>query len=360
MTSTYTANKHLEEPGYNDYGNSWNTPVNANFAVVDQALGGTTSLNVTGLSGTVTLTTVQYQSLYLAVSGTLAANVTFQFPSGVGGMWVVTNATTPPSSGGPFTLSFTGGGSTVTIPQGVTNTIFNSQPSGLTFLTTPPAVPGGSSTQVQFNNSGTLAGSSSLTWDGTAFFTGTGSNPGYFGGAGTRIAASGGIGTAISGAHDALYIQKDNSSGTFIAFFYGGLSATPTLALGSINTDGSTLYFQGTATNATYATSAGSATTATTATTATNVTNLTSAQVGTAYAGISAGSVGTYAMAVYAGSGIVSFGSTVAGNYLAPCDATGTTVGTAFSSATTWRCLGRVDTISYGTPYAVTLWERVS
>jgi hypothetical protein len=355
MTSTYTVNKHLEEPANGDYPGNWNTPVNANFSAIDQALGGTTSLNVTGLSGTVTLTTVQYQSLYLAVSGTLTANVTFQFPSGVGGMWVVTNATT-----GAFTLSFTGGGSTVTISQGVTNTIFNSQPGGLTFLTTPPAVPGGSSTQVQFNNSGTLAGSSSLTWDGTAFFTGTGSNPGYFGGAGTRIAASGGIGTAISGAHDALYIQKDNSSGTFIAFFYGGLSATPTSALGSINTDGSTLYFQGTATNATYATNAGSAAASLVATTATNVTNLTSAQVGAAYAGISAGSVGTYAMAAYAGSGIVSFGSTVAGNYLAPCDATGTTVGTAFSSATTWRCLGRVDTVSYGTPYAVTLWERVS
>lgn len=356
MTSTFTANKYLEEPGYNDYVNNWNTPVNANFTAIDQALGGTTTLNVTGLSGTVSLTATQYRSLNLYVSGTLTANVTFQFPSGVGGMWVVTNATT-----GAFTLSFTGGSATVAIPQSVTNTIFNNQ-SGSTFLTTPPAVPGGSNTQVQFNNSGTLAGSSSLTWDGSAFAAATGSNPGYGGGAGTRITAAGSFGSASSGATDTIYLQKDSVSGSFIKFYYGPLNSTP-VQVGYISTDGSTVRLAG---SADYATNAGSAAyainagNATTATTATNVTNLTSAQVGTAYSGLSAGAVGTYAMAKYLASGVVPFGSTVSGNVLVPCDATGYVVDAAFSASTTWRCMGRVDTASFETLYNVTLWMRVS
>lgn len=350
MTSTFTANKSFEEPGYNDYVNSWNTPINANFSIVDQALGGTTPLNVTGISGTVTLTSAQYRPIYIYVAGTLTANVTYQFPAGVGGMWVVTNATT-----GAFTLSFTGGSSTLTIPQGITDTIFNNQ-LGYTFRTTPSGQPGGANTQVQFNSSGAFAGSPNLTWDGASLTT-LGSSGAY-----SRMYASGTVSTATGGAANSLSLQKDSISGNFLSFYYGSLTGSPS-PVGAITTDGTSVHLVG---SADYATSAGSAAaslvanTATTATTATNVTNLTSAQVGTATAGLSAGAVGTYAMAKYLGSTAITFGGTVSGNMLVPCDATGTIVGSMFSSGQTWQCMGRVDPVSFETPYIVTSWLRVS
>ncbi len=85
MTSTYTTNKGLELPGYNDYVDTWNVPVNADFTLVDTAFGGSTLLNVTSVAGDVTLTATQYRPPQLIISGTLTANVRFLIPAGVGG-----------------------------------------------------------------------------------------------------------------------------------------------------------------------------------------------------------------------------------------------------------------------------------
>lgn len=94
-----TTNKGLNQPALN--ATNWNTPLNDNFGYIDAALGGTTSINVTGVGTTaVTLTLTQYQSLILNFTGTLTANVTYQVPSGVGGQWIVANNAT-----GAFTLT---------------------------------------------------------------------------------------------------------------------------------------------------------------------------------------------------------------------------------------------------------------
>ena len=92
MTSTFSANKTLELPGNGDYVNTWNVPVNGDMSIIDAALGGTTSLNAT--SGSVTLSVAQYRPLILNVTGAISADVTYTRPSGVGGQWVVRNATT--------------------------------------------------------------------------------------------------------------------------------------------------------------------------------------------------------------------------------------------------------------------------
>lgn len=117
MTSTFTPNKALELPGYNDYVDSWNTPVNADFTAVDTALGGVTNLNATATSGDVTLTSTQYRPIQIVISGTLTANVRYLIPSSVGGQWTVTNSTT-----GAFTLKIASaaGGSDITLPSGTT------------------------------------------------------------------------------------------------------------------------------------------------------------------------------------------------------------------------------------------------
>ena len=117
MVSTYTPNKNLELPGYNDYVDSWNTPINADFTAVDTALGGVTNLNATAVSGDVTLTSTQYRPSQIIVTGTLTANVRYLIPASVGGQWTVTNSTS-----GAFTLKIASaaGGSDITLPSGTT------------------------------------------------------------------------------------------------------------------------------------------------------------------------------------------------------------------------------------------------
>jgi hypothetical protein len=117
MTSSYTTNKKIEKPANGDYNNTWSVPVNSDWDIIDKAFGGTTTLNAVGASGTVTLTTTQYQPPIIAITGTLTANVNYQLPSTVGGFWYIFNNTS-----GAFSVLFSsaGGGSTVTLPQGYT------------------------------------------------------------------------------------------------------------------------------------------------------------------------------------------------------------------------------------------------
>ena len=78
MVSTYTTNKSIEKPGHGDYANTWDSPVNADFDVIDQAFGGVTSLNAT--AGSATLTTSQYRPLLVKVTGGMTAGVVYTIP----------------------------------------------------------------------------------------------------------------------------------------------------------------------------------------------------------------------------------------------------------------------------------------
>ena len=115
MTSTYTTNKHIEEPANGDYNASWNVPVNNDWTLIDTCFGGSVSINAVGASGVTVLTLAQYQPPNIIISGTLTANVNYQLPSGVGGVWSVYNGTS-----GSYTLTFSsaGGGASVTLAQG--------------------------------------------------------------------------------------------------------------------------------------------------------------------------------------------------------------------------------------------------
>lgn len=110
-----TTNKGLATPANGSYVNTWDVPVNANWNILDAALGGSTTLNVVGLSGVNALTTTQYQSLIFSLQGALTANINYQLPAGVGGQWVVYNGST-----GAYTITFSsaGGGASYVIPQG--------------------------------------------------------------------------------------------------------------------------------------------------------------------------------------------------------------------------------------------------
>lgn len=96
MASSFTVNKHIEEPASGDYVNAWAAPVNANWTLIDTALGGTTTISLTGvLAGNYALSLSQYQPLNIEFTGALAGNVGYFIPTGVGGIWSVSNATTP-------------------------------------------------------------------------------------------------------------------------------------------------------------------------------------------------------------------------------------------------------------------------
>lgn len=103
MASTFTPNKNLEKPGYNDYIDDWNTPVNSDWDIIDKAFGGTHTVSLTNVN--VTLTQVQCQNVRILLTGTLSGNVTINFPSGVSGFWIVDNSTT-----GSFTVTLASAG----------------------------------------------------------------------------------------------------------------------------------------------------------------------------------------------------------------------------------------------------------
>lgn len=102
-------------PASGDYTNTWATPVNADWMDIDNALGGSATINVVGLSGSYTFVLAQYQPPNIIFSGVLTANINYQLPSGVGGVWTVYNNTT-----GSFTVTMSslGAGTSALLTQG--------------------------------------------------------------------------------------------------------------------------------------------------------------------------------------------------------------------------------------------------
>jgi hypothetical protein len=180
MASTFTTNKLIEKPANGDYVNTWDQPVNTDFDVIDTAFGGTTNINAVGASGTVTLSDSQYRPPNIIIAGLLSANVNYQLPSGKGGVWSIYNNTT-----GNFTVTFSsaGGGTSLLLRQGYRSQVI-SDGTNISYSSTN-SLPGGSNTQVQYNDNGVLAGSANFTFDGT--YVGTrgltfvGATSGFFG-----------------------------------------------------------------------------------------------------------------------------------------------------------------------------------
>jgi hypothetical protein len=175
MASTYTVNKSIEKPAYNDYAanpTGWSGPVNADWDIIDKAFGGVTVKNPTGVSGTVNLVASEYQSAIIVIgvsvstAATLTANVVYTIPSGVGGVWSVFNNTT-----GAYTVTFSNlaGGTSVVLKQGATSIVYS---DGTNIRLADNNAPG-SNTQVVYNSSNTLAGSANMTFDGTTLSVNT-------------------------------------------------------------------------------------------------------------------------------------------------------------------------------------------
>jgi hypothetical protein len=166
-----TANKGLNQPGYNTYLNTWGTgPLNDNFGFIDLALGGSTLLNATGAGGTtVNLTQAQCLPLTIAISGTTGGIVTYTVPAGVGGQWVVRNNT---SDGYDVRFQSAAGGGYVAISAGTNLQIScDGTSTGMVRNSTALITAAGYPTQVQLNVGGLLSASANLSFDGTTLAT---------------------------------------------------------------------------------------------------------------------------------------------------------------------------------------------
>lgn len=110
MVSSYTPNKNLEKPYRGDYVDMWDVPMNGDMSIIDAAFGAVTNLN--GTSGSANLTATQYANLAINVTGSLSNSVTYTIPNGVGGSWVVRNATTDSGNVTNTVTIISGGGGT--------------------------------------------------------------------------------------------------------------------------------------------------------------------------------------------------------------------------------------------------------
>lgn len=161
MPTTYTPNKVLTKPANGGYVNTWDSPVNGDWDVIDAAFGGTTALSAT--TGSTTLSASQYQKAFLAISGTLTGNTTYVIPSGVGGQWTYDTLNLVLGAYS-LTIASGGAGASVALGANVRGIIFS---NGTDIKASVSVLVGGSNTQVQYNSSGALAGSANLTFDGT-------------------------------------------------------------------------------------------------------------------------------------------------------------------------------------------------
>lgn len=159
-----TVNLDLTWPSNGGDVGTWDTPVNANWQALDAKVGGNTAINVTSVSGTVNLSQAQCNANTFTFTGTLGAAVTYAIPSGIGGTWSMFNNST-----GAHTItikSLTGAGTTVVLAQGFSTDVICDQ-TNVGIAMTAPSSAAGSTTQVQFNSSGLLAGSANFVWNGT-------------------------------------------------------------------------------------------------------------------------------------------------------------------------------------------------
>jgi hypothetical protein len=182
MASTYT-NLGLELMATGENAGTWGTKTNSNLSLIEQLTGGFSTLSIAGGANTTDLTvidgtttgTAQYRMIEF--TGTITGNQIVTIPLDVETFYFLRNSTT-----GSFTVQFkyvTGSGtsSTFASTDKGDKLLFAAADDGTNpnikeiSLASPP---GGSDTQIQFNDGGTaFGGSANLVWDGTDIIAGS-------------------------------------------------------------------------------------------------------------------------------------------------------------------------------------------
>jgi len=178
MTSTYTP-LGVEKMVTGENAGTWGTKTNTNLQLIEQISGGYLGVSIAGGAGTTTLsksdgaTGSAVATRVIQLTGSITGNRIVTMPVLTENFYIIKNATTDGAGTPTVQLkAATGSGATVTWAasdkswkivyfDGVaTNTGVYDTGAGA-------SVPGGATTQVQYNNSGAFAGSANLVFDGT-------------------------------------------------------------------------------------------------------------------------------------------------------------------------------------------------
>jgi hypothetical protein len=174
MASTYTP-LGVELMATGENAGTWGTKTNTNLNIIEQISGGYVELSIAGGAGTQAVdktdggTGSAVATRVIKFTGTISGNRVITFPVLTENFYLINNGTS-----GSYTVQLkaaSGSGATVSWGTGDKDwklVYFDgvSTNTGVyeIALASPP---GGSNTQVQFNNSGAFGGSENLVWDGT-------------------------------------------------------------------------------------------------------------------------------------------------------------------------------------------------
>jgi hypothetical protein len=170
MASSYSTDLKLELMVTGENSGTWGDKTNTNLNLLQQAIAGYEAISIAGGAQTTALvmtdaTISNARNAVIKLTGTITGNQVVTIPNGIEKTYIVSNGTT-----GAFTVEFktvSGTGVTFATDDKGVKLLFS---DGTNVVDTQLGVttdPGGSDTQIQFNNAGAFGGSANLVWDGT-------------------------------------------------------------------------------------------------------------------------------------------------------------------------------------------------
>jgi len=167
MASSYSTDLKLELMVTGENAGTWGDITNTNLNLLQQAIGGYQEVSIAGGAQTTTLVMSNAalsnaRNAVIKLIGAITGNQIVTVPDGIEKTYIIYNGTT-----GAFTVQIktaSGTGPTFATTDKGFKSVFA---DGTNIVDVPLGVPGGSTTQVQFNSSGSFGGSANFTWDGT-------------------------------------------------------------------------------------------------------------------------------------------------------------------------------------------------
>jgi hypothetical protein len=169
MASSYSTDLKLELMVTGEQAGLWGDITNTNLNILQQAIAGYEAISIAGGAQTTALTfsngaTSNGKNAVIKLTGTITGDQIVTIPNGIEKNYIIENGTV-----GVFTVQFktaSGTGPTFSTTDKGFKLVYS---DGTNVVDVPLGVPGGSNTQIQFNNSGSFGGSANLVWDGTNF-----------------------------------------------------------------------------------------------------------------------------------------------------------------------------------------------
>jgi len=167
MASSYSTDLKLELMVTGENAGTWGDITNTNLNLLQQAIGGYQEVSIAGGAQTTALVMSNAalsnaRNAVIKFTGTITGNQIVTVPDGIEKTYIISNGTT-----GAFTVQFktvSGTGVTFATTNKGSKIFFA---DGTNIVEVPLGTPGGSTTQVQFNNAGAFDGSANFVWDGT-------------------------------------------------------------------------------------------------------------------------------------------------------------------------------------------------